>query len=450
MTAVKLEQTTSPDHRLISPVTLSPKPKGYHFSLYTLNREEMLTPFKTQEARLRQLRLHGILVPGYTAGKRFVRQYIVGVFQCKSLFTYVSNDKTVWLAEGKAQVPERFRLIRRSEKNREARKMERLAVRSLYALGWDYGVVRLAKGVRGQSIVLDAIARPKLNSHMEKAFQHAFSEYSVQLSQGLQPSQVLLGADPEFILIDSHGRLKMASDYFTRRGFVGCDAIWRGRDRTRKPLVEIRPRPSHTPRDLVIRLYRGMLYAAKRINNSQIKWLAGALPYPGLPIGGHIHFSGVPLGSAILRSLDNYLALPLVLVEDERGVKRRPKYGFLGDFREKYHGGFEYRTPPSWLISPTLTKGIFSLARVIAFNYPYLTQFPLEDVTVQKAYYNGDKDVIKKFIPSLWNELIMFPEYDEEQANLDAYYDYIMSGRTWDESEDIRKKWRIPPYGKGF
>src|SRR5690606_27831164 len=208
----------------------------------------------------------------------------------------------------------------------------------------------------------------------------------------------------------------------------------------------LRPRPSSSPRELIVRLYRGMLLAAKKINNPNVSWLAGALPRPGLPIGGHIHFSGVPLGSAILRALDNYVTLPLVLLEDKRGLKRRPTYGFLGNFREKFHGGFEYRTPPSWLVSPTLTKGILSLAKLIALNYPFLTYWPLRDVSVQKAYYRGEEEVVKSIVPALWREVRRLPQYAEEQNALDPHYDYLMSGKTWDESEDIRQKWRIPPY----
>ena len=435
------------DNRLSSPVTLPYHNKGYHFSLYTLNRNDKTTQYTSPEDRNRHLRIHGLTVLDEKMSKSFVRQYLIGVFQCQTVFSYVSNDKTLWLANGKLQTPERFRMLSATGKNFEAKKMERIAIRAVYALGWDYGVVRLGKGAQGKYVVLDVIARPKLNTTMMNAFQQAFNNYEAKLSNLTpNPSQLLLGTDPEFILVSADGQLKMASQYFGRHGLVGCDAIWYGTDRTKKPLVEIRPRASNSPRELVIRLYRGMQIAAKKINDPSTKWLAGALPHPGLPLGGHIHFSGVPLGSALLRALDNYMTLPLVLVEDRRGVKRRPKYGFLGDYREQFHGGFEYRTPPSWLVSPTLTKGIFSLAKVVALNYPYLNYLPLDDVTVQKAYYSGDKRQIAAIVPKLWYELMRLPDYTEEQRYLDAYYAYLMSGRTWDEREDIRKKWRISPF----
>lgn len=448
MTPVKMEQTiVTPDQRLISPMTLTQAPKGYHFSLYTLNHDVNPLRFATRHEKLQHLQLHGLNVLNQKSNASFIRQYVIGVFQCKAVFTYVSHDQTVWLAKGKLQTPKRFRLVRPADKNKEAKRMERLAVRSVYALGWDYGVVRLGKGTQGKSIVFDVIARPKLNTYMTHAFQQAFDNYATRIAN-LVPnaSKLLLGTDPEFILVDASGTLKLASRYFSRRGVVGCDAIWQGSNRDNKPLVELRPRPSSSPRELIVRLYRGMLLAAKKINNPNVSWLAGALPRPGLPIGGHIHFSGVPLGSAILRALDNYVTLPLVLLEDKRGLKRRTTYGFLGNFREKFHGGFEYRTPPSWLVSPTLTKGILSLAKLIALNYPYLSYWPLRDVSVQKAYYRGEEEVVKSIVPALWREVRRLPQYAEEQNALDPYYDYLMSGKTWDESEDIRRKWRIPPY----
>lgn len=437
------------DRRLTIPLRFAHTPRRFHSSVYTLNAEEVVSQFASREERLAHLRMHGLPVPADAETKQFIRQYVVGVFQCEAIFTYVSDDTTLWLAGGQLQRPRRFRQIHMSEKNPEAARMRRLAIRAVYALGLDYGVVRLGKATRGKPVVLDVIARPKLNSTMSQAFRHAVNAYAATLSRMLpSPSELLLGADPEFILVGADGRLKMASKYFGRHGLVGCDAIWHGANRADKPIVEIRPQASKTTRELTVRLYRGMWLAAKRINEPGTKWLAGALPYPGLPIGGHIHFSGVPLNSAILRVLDNYLTLPLVLIEDERGIRRRPTYGFLGDFRKQFHGGFEYRTPPSWLVSPTLTKGLFSLAKVIALNYPYMKQRPLQHVSVQKAYYKGDKEAIYKFVPRLWREILQLRGYKEERPALDALYNFLMSGKAWDEQADIRRKWRIPPYHK--
>src|SRR5690606_17843696 len=195
-------------------------------------------------------------------------------------------------------------------------------------------------------------------------------------------------------------------------------------------------------------MLQGMLYAAKKVNDASIRWLAGGMPYPGYPLGGHIHFSGVHLNFKLLRALDNYLALPLVLAEDPRGIKRRPKYGFLGDFRRQFHGGFEYWTLPSWLVSPTITKGVIAAAQVIAAQYPYLRYNPLKDSSIQTAYYQGSKGKLKKIVPTLWRDLARLPEYKEYQTYLDGFFSLLLSGTTWNERVDFRRRWKLAPYNR--
>jgi hypothetical protein len=138
----------------------------------------------------------------------------------------------------------------------------------------------------------------------------------------------------------------------------------------------------------------------------------------------------------------------MVAVEDERGKGRRPKYGFLGDFRYQKHGGFEYRTPPSWLVSPTLTKGVFVTAKLIVANYRTLNHNPLADFDLQHAYYTGDKEKILSLVPVLWEDLKKLDDYQIYENYLDEFYRYLTSGITWDETQDFRKNWRIPPYHK--
>src|SRR5690606_772207 len=130
-----------------------------------------------------------------------------------------------------------------------------------------------------------------------------------------------------------------------RSGDVGCDRIWLRGDSTRSklPIAELRPKPSHNPKELVTNLYRLLIKADNMIQHEGVQFLAGSTPLKGYPIGGHIHFSNVDINSFLLRALDNYLALPCVLIEDPKGLKRRPRYGHLGDYRLKPHGGFEYR-----------------------------------------------------------------------------------------------------------
>jgi hypothetical protein len=191
-----------------------------------------------------------------------------------------------------------------------------------------------------------------------------------------------------------------------------------------------------------------MQHAARKLQGVPCRWLAGALPYKGFPIGGHIHFSGVGLNFKLLRSLDNYLTLPLICLEDSRGIERRPKYGFLGDFRIPTHGGFEYRTPPSWLISPTLTKGVFALAKVIASEYQNLQLEPFKDFELQKAYYTGDKKLLKPYVRKLQADLENLKTYHIYEDYLEPFFKRVKEGKPWNESEDFRKHWQLAPYQK--
>ncbi|WP_169713508.1 putative amidoligase domain-containing protein [Paludifilum halophilum] len=416
---------------------------NYSETVLTLNHPSAAEAIGSGEYRADRLKRNGISVPD--GRSTLLKQYITAVFQTRVLVLYRSNTRRIWLAHGKGQHREMYRRVSLQENTREARRVKETAIRAVYAAGLDYGVVKLALQPGNVITVLNVNPSPRLNPEMESGFISAIHQYIHRLPlMAADWNQVMLGADPEFIMRRKKGQVVMASEYFPRFGRVGCDAIWYGQNRSLKPLVELRPRPSIEPRQLVIRMYQGMIQAAKKVNDSSVQWLSGALPHPGFPLGGHIHFSGIPLNFKLLRALDNYLALPLILIEDPRGVRRRPKYGFLGDFRRQSHGGFEYRTLPSWLISPTLTKGVLAVAKLVASRYPYLTLDPLSDDDIQEAYYRGEKEKLRESVRQLWGELMTLREYGKYKIYLDALYEMLFSRSTWDESRDFRVLWKLP------
>lgn len=412
--------------------------------LYTLNNKVQVEKMKSTKSYVDLLRLHGLEVG---TKQTFLREYVVGVFQTKILAVYRSKNTSVWMNPSKKKLRQKTFERVLDLKDREVKRIQAMAIRALYAAGLDYGIVTCGVGPAKKIYITQINPNPRLNTELEGLFLKAVSDYRNKLEKSdLKSSSVVLGADPEFIMVNPQGNLIIASKYFPIRGKVGCDAIWYGNNRSQKPIIELRPDPTPDPSRLAVRIYQCLLQAAKRVQGLQCKWLAGGLPYEGFPIGGHIHFSGIDVSFPMLRALDNYVSLPLIVCEDEKGRKRRPKYGFLGDYRLQEYGGFEYRTPPSWLVSPTLTRGVLALAKLVVTNFEQLKHNPLSKQEIQTAYYRGNKSILKEWIYPLWQDLKRLNDYQRYRSQIDSFFTYIQSGNTWDENRDIRRAWKLPPF----
>ncbi|MDB5054769.1 MAG: phage phiEco32-like ligase-type 2 [Bacilli bacterium] len=325
------------------------------------------------------------------------------------------------------------------------RRAIREATKAVYALGLDFALVHIGISVKGRTTIIDVMPTPHLNPRLALLFADAIHKFTEEITHPL-PFPIVLGADPEFILRKPNGKIVLAAKYMGREGAVGCDAVVLSGHRVILPLVELRPQPSSNPRTLVHFLRRTMHEAAQMIHDPQLEWISGGMPVQGLPLGGHIHFSGIGLSNRLLRVLDNYLALPLVLLEEENSSKRRPRYGFLGDFRRKAHGGFEYRSLPSWLISPSIALGVLSLASLIANHYKILQRQPLHDIETQRAYYKGDKLSILPIIYKLWDDIESTSTFALYHKELKPLRDMMLRMETWQEQEDFRKSWEIMPF----
>lgn len=442
---LSIDQFLTHDQKLVASLQLS-LPRGNQATIVTtLNSRKQVTDLeKKHESQKMLLRLHGI--PTSTATS-FLREYVLLVFQTDVLLMYRTTKSAAWLDERQLKPKRSFQRVDSTNKSKEVRKVQALAIRAVYAMGLDYGMVKCGVAQGNQVVVSQINPHPRVTAEMQSAFLTAVKQYVQEISRPKTLlKQIQLGADPEFIVKSPKGDLVIASKYLPFRGKVGCDAIWIGQNRAHKPLVEVRPEPSPDPRKIVIRIYEGLILAGKKMNAISGKWLAGGLPYPGFPLGGHIHFSGIKPNFKLLRALDNYLTFPLITIEDEKGVKRRPKYGFLGDYRVKSYGGFEYRTLPSWLVSPTLTKGVLALAKVIVANYRSLQRNPLQNTNLQRAYYQGYKSAADEWLDELWDELRGLVDYQVYATYLDPFYRLLASGRKWDETKDFRHNWKLPPF----
>jgi hypothetical protein len=395
--------------------------------------------------------LHGIKIAPAGKSQVYRIQFRIPVFHLKALSVFMKDSNTALISSSpySESVTGRFQEL---DANKQVgfyiKRAIREALKAVYALGLEFALVHIGIHGRGDTIVTDVDPAPALNHRLAECYAAAMNAMADELRGAKNPSvsssrPILIGADPEFILRKPNGKIVSADRFMDREGAVGCDAVVLSGHRIVLPLVELRPQPSTSPIALTRHLRFLMQKAEKMINEPQLDWLAGAMPVKGLPLGGHIHFSGVEVNSELLRVLDNYLALPLVLLESESANHRRPRYGFLGDFRRQSHGGFEYRSLPSWLVSPIVTVGVLSLGLVIAHHYVNLQQRPLRLLEVQRAFYQGDKDRIKPIAAKLWLDIKETGMYEKYQKELSQLFQMILLKEAWQEEQDFRNNWGI-------
>ncbi|GLX68149.1 putative amidoligase domain-containing protein [Paenibacillus glycanilyticus] len=310
------------------------------------------------------------------------------------------------------------------------RRVIRRAIAGLYAVGIDIGEADVALHVDGR-VSMRAVRR--LRNQLYPATRPV-----------PEAASLLIGADPEFVLIKPDGKVAHASRYLGGpRGAAGSDSMLIRR-RLMYPIAELRPDPAADPAALAAGIRRLLLRAAGLVRDKGLRWAAGAMPVPGLALGGHIHLSGVRLTPRLLRLLDSYAAFPLALVEDPAGRGRRPRYGVLGDYRQQPHGGFEYRTLPSWLVSPAAAKAAFALALLCACEADALAYIPALDERYVAAYYAGDRAELAGCLDRVAASMAATESYAALAPYIEPLLDAARRGATWDERADIRVKWRIP------
>lgn len=392
---------------------------------------------------IKTLTSHKHTIDSYTT--RYPYYYLIPVFQLDALTVYRRKDSGLFMRHGGIERPETYEDLGLDNPTYHVKRAVREAVRAIYALGLDYGLVTVGVTANGHTLILDVNPEPKLNRKLAALYAEAIAKYDHALGEHFRnPQSVMLGADPEFLLLSEQGKVVAASRYVERAGEVGCDGVVNRGEQTLHPLAELRPQPSDSPVELALHVQRALVSAAERFSKPGLRWVAGGMPVPGYALGGHIHLSRVMLHSHLLRALDNYLALPLLLAESEQSLRRRPRYGALGDFRRQPHGGFEYRTLPSWLASPTVARGAFALAKLIAEHADALLRRPLSDPDITAMYYRGDKQKLLPIVKVLWRDLESLPAYWNYAAELEALKQLVFRMQTWDELTDFRYSWKIP------
>jgi len=328
-------------------------------------------------------------------------------------------------------------------REKDNQKIAELARRVAYLIGLDIAMVTIVLTAKRRYKVVDINSSPEPR---EKDFNLIVEKIKdlAERDRELREIEVKMGADPEFMILNSKtGKMISASEFFPRDGIVGCDNI-RIPNRQQRPVAEVRPRPDSSPLELAANIRQALTSASRLAPYRNTRWLAGSQPVNGYSIGGHIHFSNIRLDGGLLRALDNYLGIPVFLIENPTtAAKRRKKYGFIGDYRLKEHGGFEYRTLGSWLVSQKIATAVLCLAKIVANRYAEIPQNYLNTAEAQRAFYKGDQDFFRPMFDSIWSNIENLDLYQEYREQLQIIPEMIRNNVIWDEKSDLRRGWKL-------
>ena len=378
------------------------------------------------------LKAHRIPTAYYGHASRFKARYRLHVFDLRVLMAT-------------RRVKGRFKPVRTVGKRME--RVREVALRSVYYLGLHFAAVDVAViGRRAVPLAVDPA--PELTKKLGQLYGKAAAAYLQRRLRRLVPDRppVLLGADPEFIMKRKNGRVIYASRFFKKRGRVGYDhqGSRRHRGRGLRPIAELRPEPSENPIELVARIKALLRRAGKRAPRKGVRWEAGSLPVKGYPVGGHIHFSRIDLTTEFMRALDQYLAIPVMMLETpEKARRRRKKYGYLGEFRWQRYGGYEYRVLSSWIVAPHFALAVLSLAKLIADNYEKLNRNVLLNPDYCRMFYTCDKEGLREVFELLWSDLEALDDYKSVERYVEVIPRLVRENKRWLESQDLRPRWGL-------
>jgi hypothetical protein len=189
--------------------------------------------------------------------------------------------------------------------------------------------------------------------------------------------RVMIGCDPEFVIIKRRKLVPMEQVLKDGRKTkkIGLDMGWK--------VMELRPDPSEDIFVLIAHIRHLLKHILKHHTGLRnCRFIAGHYAcYEAL--GGHIHISVVDSNESLTTQafkiyLDTVISGGLMkLINDKKHHATRKANGYGRDyvhdlwhdvFRSK-NGVLEYRTPPSWLVSPSLAFMFLGLAKICALLY---------------------------------------------------------------------------------
>ena len=227
-----------------------------------------------------------------------------------------------------------------------------------------------------------------------------------------------LGCDPELIC-RRNGQFISADRYFKQNSSFGLDGC--------ESTAEVRPGYSESPIDLTSKIYQILNYGHSKADD--LEFYSGHF-VDDYAIGGHIHFSIEP-DANIIKALDIVLGSLSNCIDDKEQKQKRERtgYGKLSAYRRKSYG-FEYRTPGSFLLSPSTTLVTLTLAKLAVLG---TTEDNLNFVELKNRQQSCT------FLKNLKHYLHTIPEDCREGLKeLD-----LLISKKWDWNQDILPAWGL-------
>ncbi|WNF35371.1 hypothetical protein RJD24_12965 [Bacillaceae bacterium IKA-2] len=201
---------------------------------------------------------------------------------------------------------------------------------------------------------------------------------------------ITYGCDLEFMLLNKQTNNFIRADLLPKYNQIGFDdAICLNGEGVSHPIFEMRPKPANNMAELYGNLLLLYQKLTKEASLNKLALVTATNLHDRFFLGGHIHFGNVPLTFHHVQLLDQFLAIPLSLVESNPSYKRRNNYGRLGSVRKNKFNGFEYRVLPTWL---SLIPEYLPVLQWIEFLLENAAQLPSSKIAVidVKAYYHID------------------------------------------------------------
>ena len=182
-----------------------------------------------------------------------------------------------------------------------------------------------------------------------------------------------IGCDPELV-VRKEGQFCCADNFFKANSSMGLDGC--------SSIAEIRGMYSEDVIDITAKIRIVLEYGHQK--HPELEFISGHYAND-FALGGHIHFGLTPEPKIIsaldivLRSLSNCID-----DKDQRNKRERSGYGKISAYRKKYYG-FEYRTPGSWLLSPSTTLVTLTLAKLAVIG---VTEDNLDFVEIKNRQHS--------------------------------------------------------------